>query len=104
MSDTPETDGAWGAVSRTPDGLYDSQTPASDCAIAMYKHSRKMERQRNELMEELEAQREYWHEIPSGIDIDADAEDASPFDMAAHIGGLAVQRIDKMIEARKEGA
>lgn len=46
-SSTPETDEAWEAVSRTPDGMYDSRVPISTYACAMLNHSRKMERERD---------------------------------------------------------
>ena len=45
---TPETDEAWKAVSRTPDGMYDSRVPISAFAYAMSRHSKKMERERDE--------------------------------------------------------
>jgi hypothetical protein len=54
MNDTPtpmtgaETKEAWAAVSRTPDGMYDSRIPISAYAYAMNDHSRKMERERNQ--------------------------------------------------------
>jgi excinuclease UvrABC ATPase subunit len=48
MNATPETTEAWAAVSRTPDGMYDSRIPISAYAYAMADHSRKMERERNE--------------------------------------------------------
>lgn len=44
---TPETDEAWKAVSRTPDGMYDSRVPISSFAYAMSRHSKKMELERN---------------------------------------------------------
>lgn len=44
---TPETDEAWKAVSRTPDGMYDSRVPISAFAYAMSHHSKKMEMERN---------------------------------------------------------
>lgn len=46
--DTPETSEAWDAVSRMPDGMYDSRVPISAYARAMVEHSRKMERQRDQ--------------------------------------------------------
>lgn len=46
---TPETSEAWSAVSRTPDGMYDSRIPISEYAYAMADHSRKMESQRDAL-------------------------------------------------------
>jgi hypothetical protein len=52
---TPETDEAWKAVSRTPDGMYDSRVPISAYAYAMYDHSKKMERQRDELRDAVRA-------------------------------------------------
>ena len=45
---TPETSEAWDAVSRTPDGMYDSSIPMSQFAYAMVDHSRKLERERDE--------------------------------------------------------
>jgi hypothetical protein len=44
---TPESNEAWDAVSRTPDGMYDSRVPIKEYAYAMAEHSRKMERERN---------------------------------------------------------
>ena len=44
MSETAE---AWAAVSRTPDGMYDSRVPISQYAYAMAEHSRKMEHERD---------------------------------------------------------
>ena len=57
MSDrpTPETKEAWDAVSRLPSGMYDSRVSIRAYATAMSDHSRKMERQRDELLEALEA-------------------------------------------------
>ena len=56
MSDrpTPETKEAWDAVSRLPSGMYDSRVSIWAYATAMSDHSRKMERQRDELLEALE--------------------------------------------------
>jgi len=53
MSDrpTPETKEAWDAVSRLPSGMYDSRVSIWAYATAMSDHSRKMERQRDELLE-----------------------------------------------------
>ena len=51
MSDTPETSEAWDAVSRTPDGMYSTTTPMKDYAYAMLEQSKKLERERNELLE-----------------------------------------------------
>jgi len=48
MTDTPETSAAWDAVSRMPNGMYDSQVPIRMYATAMYDHSEKMERERDE--------------------------------------------------------
>jgi len=50
---TPETSEAWDAVSRTPDGMYDSSIPMSQFAYAMVDHSRKLERERDELAESI---------------------------------------------------
>lgn len=50
---TPETDEAWDAVSRTPDGMYDSKTPMSSYAYAMAGHARKMERERNRALAKI---------------------------------------------------
>jgi hypothetical protein len=57
MSDrpTPETKEAWDAVSRLPSGMYDSRVSIFAYATAMSDHSRKMERQRDELLEALES-------------------------------------------------
>ena len=57
MSDrpTPETKEAWDAVSRLPSGMYDSRVSIWAYATAMSDHSRKMERQRDELLEALYA-------------------------------------------------
>jgi len=49
---TPETDDALDAVSRTPDGMYDSRVPISEYAYAMAQHSRKMERERDSLTDQ----------------------------------------------------
>ena len=56
MSDrpTPETEEAWDAVSRLPSGMYDSRVSILAYATAMSDYSRKMERQRDELLEALE--------------------------------------------------
>lgn len=69
-SDTPETEEAWKAVSRTPDGMFDSRVPISAFAYAMADHSKKMERERDSLREALSAcmedsiellgEREWW--------------------------------------------
>ena len=41
--------------------------------------------------EALEEQIGYWHQLPSGIDEEAEIENDSPEDAAAHVAGLAVQ-------------
>jgi hypothetical protein len=46
-SSTPESNEAWDAVSRTPDGMHDSRVPISAYAYAMSDHSKKMERERD---------------------------------------------------------
>ncbi len=46
----------------------------------------------------LESQRRWWHQIPSGIDLEADPENTSPDDSSAHIAGLAVQEIDACLK------
>jgi len=51
---TPETKEAWDSVSRLPDGMYDSRVSIGAYAMAMSDHSKKMERQRDGLMEALE--------------------------------------------------
>lgn len=50
---TPETSEAWDAVSRTPDGKYDSSVPMREFAYAMADHSRKLERERDEALKSL---------------------------------------------------
>ena len=57
---TPETDEAWKAVSRTPDGMYDSRVPFSAFASAMSDHSKKMERERNAALEDLAFRRDLY--------------------------------------------
>jgi hypothetical protein len=57
-SSTPESSEAWDAVSRTPDGMYDSRVPISAYAYAMSDHSKKMERQRDELRDAVRAYRD----------------------------------------------
>jgi hypothetical protein len=37
-------------------------------------------------------------ELPSGIDWDADEEDDSPDDMTAHIGGLALRKLERALD------
>lgn len=69
MSDTPETQEAWHAVSRTPDGMYDSRVPIMAYAQAMSEHSKKMERQRDAYAETLReiAQLSIWlSDVPLG--------------------------------------
>ncbi len=51
-----------------------------------------------QLKSALESQRRWWHQIPSGIDLEADPEDTSPEDSSAHIAGLAVQEIDTFLK------
>ena len=46
---------------------------------------------RDRLIESLETQIMYWYSLPGGVDEDADPEDPSPVDAAAHIAGLAVR-------------
>lgn len=62
MNKTPETDEAWDSVSRTPNGSYDSQTPISNYAFTMAEHSRKMEKQRNDLLASLDAVLTAWED------------------------------------------
>jgi hypothetical protein len=45
MSDTPRTDEAWNAVSRTPDGRYTTDVPLRQLAFAMCVHSKQLERE-----------------------------------------------------------
>ena len=47
-TDTPETSEAWLAVSRMPDGSFDTNIPSSEFARSMLMQSRNMERQRDE--------------------------------------------------------
>lgn len=61
MTDTPETSEAWAAVSRTPNGMYDSSIAMRQFAFAMCDHSEKMERERDQWIAkaaELSAERE----------------------------------------------
>ena len=45
MSETPRTDEAWDAVSRTPDGRYSTGVPLRKYAYAMCEHSKQLERE-----------------------------------------------------------
>ena len=45
MSDTPRTDEAWDAVSRTPDGRYATGVPLRQYAFVMCEHSKQLERE-----------------------------------------------------------
>ena len=47
--------------------------------------------------EELKNQEYLWRNLPSGIDEDADENDGSPEDGTAHMGGLAVRQIQKLL-------
>jgi hypothetical protein len=49
MSDTPRTDEAWDAVSRTPDGRYATDVPLRKYAFVMYGHSKQLERELAEM-------------------------------------------------------
>ena len=51
---TPETKEAWDAVSRLPSGMHDSRVSIWAYVTAMSDHSRKMERQRDELLEAIQ--------------------------------------------------
>lgn len=53
-SSAPETSKAWDDVSRTPDGMYDTQVNIREYAYAMLDHSRKMERERNAARDSLQ--------------------------------------------------
>ena len=50
----------------------------------------------------LEEQIDFWFSLPSGIDEEAEIEDQSPEDAAAHTAGLAVKAARKAIDALKE--
>jgi hypothetical protein len=52
LAPTPETSEAWAAVSRLPDGMYDSSVPITAYADATLKHSKKMERERDAVAQE----------------------------------------------------
>jgi hypothetical protein len=52
MSDTPRTDEAWDAVSRTPDGRYSTGVPLREYAYAMCEHSKQLERELAEAREQ----------------------------------------------------
>lgn len=52
--------------------------------------------------EALKTQRQWWEQLPCGVDYDADPANTSPEDAVAHIAGLAVQEIDAVLAAEKE--
>ena len=54
------------------------------------------------LREAFEDVRDTLHDLPGGIDEEADPENCSPEDAVAHLGGLMVQRIDAALAAAKE--
>jgi hypothetical protein len=55
----------------------------------------------HELLACLKAQLDFWESLPSGVDYEADPLDRSPRDANAHIAGLAVQEIRKVLEESK---
>jgi hypothetical protein len=50
----------------------------------------------------LESVRSRLLDLPSGIDFNADPDNASPDDMSAHIGGLCIQEIDVALDKKEE--
>jgi seryl-tRNA synthetase len=81
MSDTPRTDEAWNAVSRTPDGRYATDVPLRQLASVMCEHSKQLEREladmtkqrdeakrkRNEIFQALNKERQWMHEKMEAI-------------------------------------
>lgn len=53
-TDTPETSEAWDAVTRTPDGIYDTSIPMTARAYTMLDHARRLERERDALRKDHE--------------------------------------------------
>ena len=50
---------------------------------------------------ELRLQESLWRELPMGIDEDADEHNTCPDDACAHMGGLAVKSIAKVLQTVK---
>lgn len=48
-------------------------------------------------LKEIEDVCDMLHDLPSGIDMDADPNNTSPEDMTAHIGGLCWQRLMRIV-------
>jgi hypothetical protein len=97
MNDTPETDDAWDAVSRTPDGMYDSRVPIRKYAHAMAEHSRKMERERDEAREQRDRLAEACRMLMDIIGPPGDETwaDTNQIERAWHAGKEALAKINQ---------
>ena len=54
------------------------------------------------LREALRSQREWWRNVPSGVDIDADIDDPCPGDDMAWRAGCAIREIDNALRGGEE--
>ena len=54
------------------------------------------------LREALRSQREWWRNVPSGVDIDADIDHPCPGDDMAWRAGCAIREIDKALRGGEE--
>ena len=79
---------------------------ANDTAAASYQLRRK-EREADtallrQALEALEGQQDFWYSLPSGVDEEAQIDNDSPEDAAAHVAGLAVKAAQPIIVALAE--
>lgn len=52
----------------------------------------------NLIYDDLLAVIELLYQLPDGIEEDADENDESPYNLTAHVGGLAIQALRKIVE------
>lgn len=71
--------------------LSDERLSDLDAYMRMTKHARELER-------ELRWQRDYWESVPSGADYEADEDDECPDDTVAHMAGIAIRRINRLLK------
>lgn len=85
--------------------MNDAPTPRVDAIVptqgrkrTMLEYIEELEALARQLERELRWQRDYWESVPSGADYEADEDDDCPDDTVAHMAGIAIRRIDKLLE------
>ena len=75
---------------------------ASCCPECATSEVEKLQAEVQRLREALRSQREWWRNVPSGVDIDADIDDPCPGDDMAWRAGCAIREIDNALRGEEE--